>query len=386
MSDDEDWDTAEHDVSEGDKFNTYNPLDSKGQLGSTTVVKGARAASVKQVDLKVSTLRVHDDNNEDEDPTPAKQSRGFAAQSAATRKSPTGGGSSFSSFARKSVALLRGKSPKAASSPTSPTWGAGAGSGSSSSSAVPKTAVGPKPELPKHVPSPKSKLLEVSAPRTFSTKIKQPVKSSEAFTAKLSAAQMDFFNKVCRSSFSAQAVHFLNAYWHEIGSQAEFIFSVAWETMKHADMHSKGIQYIHLYEEGCDLELNIGLYFYEKLCKRVLDDPEGKKWRNDPQYEPSMPTMLTALVRKQELREKVDVNFDGRISFLEYLCVSRPTPSPISLTACHCVVRALTLALTPQLPNQPTKQPIRLPAPKQQLVPIPCLCQPSRVYGARHED
>jgi len=33
----------------------------------------------------------------------------------------------------------------------------------------------------------------------------------------------------------------------------------------------------------------------------------------------SQPFMLTAIVRKQELREKVDVNFDGRISFLEYL-------------------------------------------------------------------
>jgi hypothetical protein len=32
-----------------------------------------------------------------------------------------------------------------------------------------------------------------------------------------------------------------------------------------------------------------------------------------------MPEMMTAIVRKQELREKVDVNFDGRISFLEYL-------------------------------------------------------------------
>jgi len=32
-----------------------------------------------------------------------------------------------------------------------------------------------------------------------------------------------------------------------------------------------------------------------------------------------MPEMMTALKRKQELREKVDVNFDGRISFLEYL-------------------------------------------------------------------
>ena len=29
--------------------------------------------------------------------------------------------------------------------------------------------------------------------------------------------------------------------------------------------------------------------------------------------------MMTAIKRKQELREKVDVNFDGRIAFIEYL-------------------------------------------------------------------
>jgi hypothetical protein len=29
--------------------------------------------------------------------------------------------------------------------------------------------------------------------------------------------------------------------------------------------------------------------------------------------------MMTAIKRKQELRERVDVNFDGRVSFLEYL-------------------------------------------------------------------
>jgi len=50
-----------------------------------------------------------------------------------------------------------------------------------------------------------------------------------------------------------------------------------------------------------------------------LEAPEGKVWREDPEFAVSMPTMLTAIVRKQELREKVDVNFDGRISFLEYL-------------------------------------------------------------------
>lgn len=84
-------------------------------------------------------------------------------------------------------------------------------------------------------------------------------------------------------------------------------------------MHSKGISLIHKYEEGNDLDFNIGLYFYEKLCQKVFESPEGKKWRDDRKYKPSMPEMLTALVRKQELREKVDVDFDGRISFLEYL-------------------------------------------------------------------
>jgi hypothetical protein len=84
-------------------------------------------------------------------------------------------------------------------------------------------------------------------------------------------------------------------------------------------MHVKGVQYIHLYDEGNDLDFNIGLYFYEKLCQRIFDSPEGAKWKNDPKYKPSMPELLTALVRKQELREKVDVDFDGRISFLEYL-------------------------------------------------------------------
>ena len=70
---------------------------------------------------------------------------------------------------------------------------------------------------------------------------------------------------------------------------------------------------------GNDLDFNIGLYFYEKLCQKVLESSEGKPWRTDPRFAPSMPTMLTAIVRKQELREKVDVNFDGRVSFLEYL-------------------------------------------------------------------
>mmetsp|Transcript_6188 Transcript_6188/g.17466 ORF Transcript_6188/g.17466 Transcript_6188/m.17466 type:complete len:280 (-) Transcript_6188:49-888(-) len=141
--------------------------------------------------------------------------------------------------------------------------------------------------------------------------------AAKSFTEKLDAEALAFFNSVCEKKFSEQAVHFLNAYWPEIGSQAEFIFTVAWETIKYADMHFKGIQLVFKYEEGNELDLNIGLYFYEQLCK-FLEQPKNKQWTED-QWKISQPEMLTAIRRKQELREKVDVNFDGKVSFLEYL-------------------------------------------------------------------
>jgi hypothetical protein len=137
-----------------------------------------------------------------------------------------------------------------------------------------------------------------------------------AFTEKLSKEAMDYFTSVCQKPFSEQAVAFLNAYWAEVGDQADFIFGMAWETIKFADMHAKGVSYVHLYEEGCDLDFNIGLYFYEKLCQRL---DEGKEWAPFKSFTKSQPEMMTALKRKTELRDKVDVNFDGRISFLEYL-------------------------------------------------------------------
>jgi len=141
--------------------------------------------------------------------------------------------------------------------------------------------------------------------------------AAKSFTEKLDAESLAYFNSVTAKKFSEQAVHFLNAYWPEIHSQAEFIFTVAWEMIKYADMHSKGISLIYKYEEGNELELNIGLYFYEKLCK-FLEDPKNAQW-TDAKYKISQPEMLTAIRRKQELREKVDVNFDGKVSFLEYL-------------------------------------------------------------------
>jgi len=139
-----------------------------------------------------------------------------------------------------------------------------------------------------------------------------------SFTEKLDTDSLNFFNEVCKRPFSQQAVAFLNAYWPEVHTQAEFLYSVAWEMMKYADMHSKGISLIYKYEEGADVDFNIGLYFYEKLCK-FLEDTKNTQWSDQKTFGISQPEMMTAIKRKQELREKVDVNFDGRISMLEYL-------------------------------------------------------------------
>jgi len=132
-----------------------------------------------------------------------------------------------------------------------------------------------------------------------------------AFTEKLDAESLEFFSKVAKEPFSKQAIHFLNAYWPEVGAQAPFIFSIAWEMIKYADMHTKGISLIHLYDEGDDLDFNIGLYFYEKLYLKVMESPEGRRWREDPSFAPSMPTFMTAIVRKQELREKSTSTLTG---------------------------------------------------------------------------
>jgi len=141
-------------------------------------------------------------------------------------------------------------------------------------------------------------------------------KQGASFTEKLDAESLKFFSDIAKKPFSQQAVAFLNAYWPEVGKEAEFIYSVGWDVMKYADMHSKGISLVFKYDEGHDVDFDIGLYFYEQLCK-FCEDPKNKKWATE--YVRSQPVMMTALKRKQELRDEVDVNFDGRISFLEYL-------------------------------------------------------------------
>jgi hypothetical protein len=135
-----------------------------------------------------------------------------------------------------------------------------------------------------------------------------------SFTEKLDPESLTAFNVATKKKFAEQAQFFLNAFWDEFGDQAEFIYSVAWEKIKEADMRTKGVKYLHLYEEGNELDFDMSLYVFEQLNK-YLD--QNEKWAKD--YPKSVPKEMTAIVRKQELREKVDVNFDGKMSMLEFV-------------------------------------------------------------------
>jgi len=148
-----------------------------------------------------------------------------------------------------------------------------------------------------------------------------------SFTSGLDAKSLEAFSVACKRPFGEQAQFFLNAFWDESSSQAEAIYSVAFELIKRADMRWRNITYVHMYEEGNDLDFDMGLYFFEQLNKfygeeananpKVIPGLIGPEWK--AKYGESVPEEQTAVVRKKELRDKVDVNFDGRVSFLEYL-------------------------------------------------------------------
>lgn len=81
-------------------------------------------------------------------------------------------------------------------------------------------------------------------------------------------------------------------------------------------MRRKNVKYIHLYEEGNKLDFDMGLYMFEQQ-KKFFEQP-----KNQPQkekYPKSVPTDITAITRKKEFRDIVDITFDGTISFMEYI-------------------------------------------------------------------
>lgn len=173
--------------------------------------------------------------------------------------------------------------------------------------------------------------------------------AAASFTEALDAKSLEAFSVACKKPFSEQAQFFLNAFWDESNDQAECIYSVAFDLIKRADMRCRNVTYVHMYEEGADLDFDMGLYFFEQLNKFYAEDAnssppvipglKGCDWVK--KYEKSVPEEQTAVVRKKELRDKVDVNFDGRVSFLEFLLyqykaspkdlMDRQTPSSVSI-------------------------------------------------------
>jgi len=162
---------------------------------------------------------------------------------------------------------------------------------------------------------------------------KKADKKTGAFLEKLDEKSLKVFNDACAKNSSSQAMFFLNAFWDEYGDQAEFIYAVSNQIFRMADMKAKGISLVHKYEEGKDLDFDMGIYMFEQLCK-FCEDPKHEWFRSTifglgswaqkhsdyvKVYDKSQPVMMTAIKRKTELKDKVDVNFDGRVSMLEYL-------------------------------------------------------------------
>uniref|UniRef100_A0A7S3V280 Uncharacterized protein n=1 Tax=Aplanochytrium stocchinoi TaxID=215587 RepID=A0A7S3V280_9STRA len=127
------------------------------------------------------------------------------------------------------------------------------------------------------------------------------------------------FNVWAQKPFKEQAQAFLNAFWDDVQDQAEFIYTISYKTLRAADMHKKGIEYLYEYREGIDVDFVTGLYFYEKLWERVhKPEMDGTVWAEKSEFSRSMPVKMTAVERKNSLSDQ-DLNSDNRISFLEYL-------------------------------------------------------------------
>ena len=84
-----------------------------------------------------------------------------------------------------------------------------------------------------------------------------------SFVEGLDEEALAFFNEACKKKHSEQAVAFLNAYWEEIGDQADFIFSVAWEIMKKVEMDNKVSFFLFLFISS--------KHAYTRACTRTLD-------------------------------------------------------------------------------------------------------------------
>jgi|EP00933_Yihiella_yeosuensis_P052648 hypothetical protein len=135
-----------------------------------------------------------------------------------------------------------------------------------------------------------------------------------AFVQQLDKDSLEHFNQVCEKPFSEQAIFVLNAFFDELSSDADFIYDVVWPTVMKIDMDSRNIAYAHLYTEKSSLSFDLALHLYELIGKHMEKNPADAE-----KYARSVPADVTAIVRKKELRDTVDVNCDGQIGLMEYI-------------------------------------------------------------------
>jgi hypothetical protein len=98
--------------------------------------------------------------------------------------------------------------------------------------------------------------------------------AAQSFTSGLDAKSLEAFSVACKKPFSEQAQFFLNAFWDEFNDQAECIYSIAWEAIKRADMRWRNVTYVHMYEEGNDLDFDMGQS--PLPCPAQPDIPAGR--------------------------------------------------------------------------------------------------------------
>jgi len=153
------------------------------------------------------------------------------------------------------------------------------------------------------------------SPRARRTK-KDVQGTGESFTEQLDEKSLEFFNEVCHRTFAQQAQFFLDAFWEEHGDQADIIYTHLWPLIKKVDMEHLGIHWIHEYEEGVDLDFDMALRLFESVYD-YFTKGEGEDFADECKQ--VIPELKTSIARKKELRNKVDVNFDGRIGMLEFL-------------------------------------------------------------------
>ena len=108
------------------------------------------------------------------------------------------------------------------------------------------------------------------------------IQTKGGFVEKLDAKSLEVFNAACAKPSSEQGMFFLNAFWDEYGDQAEFIYAVGNTTFRLAgslllhwlswfiigtstDMKAKGVSFVHLYQEGKDLDFDMGIYLFEQV-------------------------------------------------------------------------------------------------------------------------